>query len=236
MRRVIAAIIAVAVLGPVSAYAGSLELRLGGFYPKADSLRFKDNEELFFVGKDDWAGLTGGLEYAWNAGRSSELGLHLDGFGRTIGTSYRDYKRGSGGEVLLDLELNIASLGASYRYVFGRRHARFKPYVGLGADVVFWEYKEVGSRIDFGDCDRFGCEIVEFDEAFADGAVPAAHVMAGLRFAITPDIYLTAEAKYLAAATDEMKDDFGFVPPGVAPNEINLSGSAATIGLMIRFD
>jgi len=230
MRRVIAAVIAACVFGPAGAFAGSLELRLGGFYPKADSLRFTDNEELFFVEKDDWAGGTGGLEYAWNVGRSSEIGLHLEGFGRTVPTSYRDLKRASGGEILLDLQLMTASLGASYRYVFGRRHARFKPYVGLGADVVFWEYKETGARVDF---DTF--DIVEFDEAFANGAVPAAHVMAGLRFGITPDIYITAEAKYLATATDEMKDDFGFVPADIPPNEINLSGSSATIGIMLRF-
>jgi outer membrane protein with beta-barrel domain len=236
MRGVIAAVIVACALVPAGADAGSLELRVGGFYPKADSLRFKDDEELFGTRKDDWRGGTGALEYAWNAGRSSELGLHLDGFGRTVNAAYRNYHRQRGGDILLDLELKTASLGMSYRYLFGRRHARFKPYVGLGADVVFWEYKEVGSRVDFGDCDRIGCEIIEFDEAFADGAVPAAHVMAGLRFGITPDIYLTAEAKYLATATDEMKDDFGRVPLDVAPNEINLSGSSATIGIMIRFD
>lgn len=230
MRRVIAAVIVASVLGPASVFAGSLELRLGGFFPDAESRRFTDNEELFNTVKDDWVGATGGLEYAWNLGRNSELGLHIEGFGTTVETFYADYRRASGGDIHLDLDLKTASLGMSYRYVFGRRHARFKPYLGVGADVVMWEYKEVGSRIDF---DTF--DIVEFDEAFADGAVPAIHVMAGLRVGLTPDIFLTAEAKYLKTATDEMQDDFGFTAADIPPNEINLSGSAATIGVHVRF-
>ena len=228
MRRVIAAVIAVSVLGSASAFAGSLELRMGGFAPDADSLRFRDNEELFGTRPEDWAGFTGGLEFSWHPGRNSELGISIDGYGRTVDTVYANYRRASGGDVRLDLELRTASLGMTYRYVFGRRHARLKPYLGLGAGVVFWEYTEAGSRIDFNTFD-----IAEYDEAFADGAVPAAHGVVGLRVGITSDIFLTAEGRYVATATETMRDDF--VVGGVAPNEINLSGGAATLGILVRF-
>jgi hypothetical protein len=229
MRRVLAAVIAMGTLGAVSAHAGSLELRMGGFAPKAESLRFTDDEELFGTKKDDWSGFTGGLEYGWQPGGHSELGIHIDGFGRSFDTSYAHYHRQSGGPIQLNLELKTASLGMSYRYVFARRHARIKPYIGFGADVVFWQYTENGARIDFETGD-----IAEHDEAFADGATPALHGMAGIRLGLTPDIYLTAEARYLAAATDEMHDDFGLAR-GVPPNEINVSGGSATLGIMVRF-
>jgi hypothetical protein len=69
----------------------------------------------------------------------------------------------------------------------------------------------------------------------ANGVAPGAHVVGGLRFAITPDIYLTAEGKYLFTGTVEMKDDFEVFTPGVAPQEINLGGAAATVGVLVRF-
>jgi len=205
--------------------ASSLELRVGGFAPVAESTLFLDSADLFTVGKDDWQGLTGGLEFAWNTGRHTELGIHLDGFGTKIHTSDRHYRRESGGDIRQTLELNTAPLGMTFRYVFGGRRARLRPYVGLGADVVFWEYQEYGAfrNPDTG-------RVVEYDEFFADGAVPALHLSLGLRVAITSDFSLTAEAKFLGAGEEEMKDDW----VGLG-NEIDVSGSAFTVGLHVRF-
>jgi outer membrane protein W len=225
MRRGMAAVIAVAWLGSASAYAGSLELRIGGFAPDAESTLFLDSEDLFTVQKEDWQGLTGGLEYSWNTGRHTELGLHLDGFGTKIHTTDRHFRRASGGEIRQTLELHTAPLGMTFRYVFGGRHARLRPYLGIGADVVFWEYEEYGAFRD-----PVTDDIIEYDEFLADGAVPALHFNLGLRLAITPDISLTAEGKYLAAAEEEMKDDW----IGLG-NEIDVSGAAFTFGVHVRF-
>ena len=93
-----------------------------------------------------------------------------------------------------------------------------------------YEYKETGSFIDF---DTF--DIIDDDQFKASGAAPGAHAVIGLRFALTPDIYLTAEGKYLATTTVEMKDDFEVFNSDVAPNKINLSGTSATLGILVRF-
>jgi hypothetical protein len=122
-------------------------------------------------------------------------------------------------------------IGMTARYVAGRRHARVRPYVGAGVDLVAYEYKETGSFIDFA---RDG-EIVDGDQFKANGAAPGIHGVAGLRFGITPDIFLTAEGKYLATTTVEMKDDFEVFDASIAPNKINLGGPSATIGVLIRF-
>lgn len=225
MRRGMAAVIAVALLGSASAYAGNLELRLGGFAPSAESTLFVDSEDLFTVEKDDWQGVTGGLEYSWNTSRHTELGLHLDFFGTKVHTTDRHFRRDSGGEIRQTLELQTVPLGMTFRYVFGGRHARFRPYLGIGADVVFWQYEEYGAFRD-----PVSNVIVEYDQFGADGAVPALHFGAGFRVAITPDISLTAEGKYLAAAEEEMKDDW----IGLG-NEIDVSGAAFTFGVHVRF-
>src|SRR5688572_1972235 len=133
MRRVIAAVIAGVVLGPVSAFASSLELRVGGFYPQAEATLFRDNEDLFDTRKEDWQGAVAGLEYAWNVGRNAEIGIHIDGFGRSLGTSYRTRVRPGGGEIRQTHDLDIVPVGMTFRHVFGGRHARLRPYVGIGA-------------------------------------------------------------------------------------------------------
>jgi hypothetical protein len=231
MRRVIAAVIVASVLGAGSAFAGSLELRMGKFFPKADSTRFIDDEDLFGTEKSDWAGFTGGLEYSWRSGRNFEIGVHLDGYGRSLDTSYRRYTRPSGAEITQTLELATAPLGVTARYVTGRRHSRLQAYVGVGVDVVFWEYKWTGSLIDFAN----DFDIVDSSEVKADGATPALHGVVGLRAGLTTDIFITAEGKYLAAASQDMSDDFEVFRQDVAPNRINLSGPSATLGIMVRF-
>src|SRR5205814_1451731 len=80
MRRVMAAVIVVWGLGSASAFASSLEVRLGSFFPKADSLLFKDDADLYDTRKGDWAGFSGGVEFAWRASRNIEMGVHLDGY------------------------------------------------------------------------------------------------------------------------------------------------------------
>src|SRR5688500_11066409 len=99
MRRVIAAVIVAAAVLPTSARASSLELRMGGFSPQADSRLFRDNEDLFGTEKSDWGGFTGGLEFSVDTSRNTELGFHIDGYGRSLDTSYRRHVRASGGEI-----------------------------------------------------------------------------------------------------------------------------------------
>jgi hypothetical protein len=230
MRRVMAAVLVTWALGSASAFAGNLELRLGGFFPKADSLLFQDNNELFRledsatgVKKSDWAGFTGGLEYSWRTSGPLEIGVHLDAYSRTLDTAYVKYKRASGGPIFQTLRLDTVPLGATARFVTGDKHSRFQLYAGVGADLVFWEYTEDGSFIDFGN----DFEIVEFDEFKSHGASPALHGVAGLRVGLNEDILFTAEGKYLKAVEQDMGEDFN--------NRIDVSGASVTVGVHVRF-
>jgi hypothetical protein len=228
IRRTTAAVILTLVaMLPVESSAAGIELRIGGFFPRANTGSpndlFVDDSVLYTVGKGDWTGVTGGIEFNVNIAPQLEVGLHLDGYSRTAHTYYRDYQRPSGREITQSLQTDIIPLGLSLRLVPGGRRGRVAPYVAVGADFFFWEYEEWGEFIDFEDRTL---PIIE-DSFQANGVAPGFHVAAGIRIPINYDIGIVAEGKY-QWAEDDMGDDF-------RGNRIDLSGPSATIGVSIRF-
>jgi len=231
MRRAFAIVaLAVLTLIPLPGEASELDLRVGAFFPRAESSLFDDNRELYGFGEDaplaksDWIGGYGGAEWRFRIVPSLWVGLHLDGYGRTLHTEYLDYERPSGLPIEQSLKLSIVPLGASLRWVprDGRRDV--SPYLGAGIDAVFYKYEEFGDFIDFFDD---GLPVV--DDHFVDeGAALGFHALAGLRVPVSDDISVLGEVKYLWARKD-MGDDFG---PDL---RIDLSGASATLGVSIRF-
>jgi opacity protein-like surface antigen len=231
MTRALAVLaLAALALVPLPADASELDLRIGAFFPRAESSLFDDNRELYGfgeddpIGKSDWIGAYGGAEWRFRVAPTLWVGLHLDGYGRTVDTEYLNYERPSGRPIEQSLKLSIVPLGASLRWVprDGRRDV--SPYLGAGIDAVFYKYEEFGDFIDFFDD---GLPVVE-DHFVDDGAALGFHALAGLRIPLSDDISVVTEARYLWARTD-MGDDFG---PDL---EIDLSGVSATIGVSIRF-
>lgn len=226
MRRVmvVAALGAIALAAvPQRAAAGSLDLRAGAFFPRADSDLFDDTNELFGVDKQDWIGFTGGAEYSFRVADHVELGFHVDGYGRTLDTSYVDFTRPSGREIEQTLKLTSVPVGATLRFVVNPSRGEFTPYFGVGADVVGYEYEEFGDFIDF-----FDDGLPVSPDSFIDtGAAAGFHVTAGLRFPLGDDFSLVAEGRYLWAKAD-MGEDF-------RENQIDLGGPSATFGINLRF-
>ena len=222
VASVVLTTLAVTALTAAESRASGLDLRLGAFFPRADSNLFRDDSELYTVDKSDWTGFSGGAEFAWGLGDRAELGIHLDGYGRGINTEYRDFERPSGRPITQHLRLTSVPLGFTLRFVPGGRHG-ITPYAGVGADVVFYEYEEFGDFIDFEDPDL----PIVADDFISRGALPGAHVAAGLRLPINHDFSFTAEARYLWAKGN-MNDDF-------RGNKLDLSGPSATVGLHVTF-
>jgi opacity protein-like surface antigen len=224
MSRVMAGVLVLGLLMavPQSARASGLELRLGAFQPSADSILFDDDDVLYGTQDSDWLGFHGGLEFSFDAGPNVELGVHVDGHGRTLNTSYLDFVHENGREIRQDLKLAIVPVGASIRLLPAGRRARISPYVAAGVDLVAYRYEEIGEFID--EANDF--EIVD-DHFIDDGAAFGFHAAAGLRVRVNYDFSITGEVKYLKAEAD-MGDDFG-------GNKIDLGGVGATIGFNIRF-
>jgi hypothetical protein len=230
MRRVLAVLIAGVAIGaglPTSAAAGGLDLRIGGFKPTADSTLFRDDSELYTVDKGDWVGVFGGAEYSFNVAENFELGFHVDGYGRTIDTNYRDFTRPSGREITQSLKLETVPIGMTLRFVARPGRGVVTPYVGVGADLVYWNYEEFGDFIDF---DAPGQPVIA-DHFRADGTAPGFHAVAGLRVPVSYDFSIVGEVRYLWMK-DDMGGDFGSYR---GDNKLDLAGGSATLGVNIRF-
>jgi len=225
---------ALALAVPASASAGNLTLRVGGFFPSAESNLFADVNELYTrvgsgdeqppgIEKSDWVGATGGLAYFTKVAPNVELGVSVDGYGRQIDTSYRNYTRPSGSEIEQTLRVRMVPIGLSIRFVSTSRRTRVAPYLEFGGDLISYKYEEFGDFIDFFDDD-----LPVLDDAFvSEGFGFGFHVAAGLKIPINHDFSIVGEGRY-QRAKDQMTDDF-------RDYEIDLSGWSATVGFNIRF-
>lgn len=226
-RALVSLTVFVALSWTEPARAGSLDIRVGGFLPRADTGArndlFRDDSELYTVQGSDWRGVLGGVQLNMKLARNLELGLAVDGYGRTVHTAYRDYERPSGRDIQQSLKLDIVPIGVELRLTPTRRSARLSPFVGVGGDLLYWKYEEFGDFVRFSDP---RLPVVE-DSFVAEGVAPGFHVSGGLRFAVTDDIGVVGQARYQWGKAD-MGDDF-------RGNKLDLTGASVTAGINIRF-
>jgi hypothetical protein len=225
MRRALAGLaLAMVSALPGTATAGGLDLRLGAFFPDEESNLFIDDRVLYTVDKGDWSGFTGGIEYNAQVAPHIEVGIHVDGYGETLHTSYRGFTDDSGREIFQTLKLHIVPVGMTVRFIAGGHHSRIRPYIGIGGGLIYWEYEEFGDFIDFDDP---AMEVIP-DAFVSDGLTGGGHATAGLRVGLNHDFSLVAEGRYQFASKAEMEEDF-------RGNSLDLNGWSATIGVHVQF-
>ncbi len=208
---------------PGEARASGLELRIGGMLPRGKSILFDDSVALYQVEKDDFRGAFGGIEFTKNLSANLELGLSIDGYGQEIPTFYRDFTRPSGREIEQTLRLVIVPASAIVRLLPSGRYRKLTPYVGAGVSAIFWQYEEFGDFIDF---DKSGQPVVS-DSFKSTGTTTGFVLNAGLRYRINEDFQVTADFRNFSGK-QKMGGDF-------APNEIDVSGAALTLGFRLTF-
>ena len=228
------------VLAGVDAGAQGLDLRIGGFLPRArdcgipsnvpaEYTLFQDVCELYAVDANAFDGVYGGIEYNHVVMPNVELAIHVDGSSKTVDTFYRDYERPNGTNILQSLRLQTVPVGLTVRFVPTSKRARIAPFIGGGVDAVFYEYEEFGDFIDFFDAD-----LPIYADAFVDNGVAfGLHALGGIRFYINRDFAIVGEGRYQWAGAD-MGEDFAPQEPGFV-NRIDLSGWTWTVGLHVRF-
>jgi len=228
---------ALLVAGAGRASAGGLDLRVGAFFPKGGETLFQDLNDLYTPNGSEARGVTGrdfndafgGVEYNTVLTRNVEFGVHLDGYGHSLDTSYRHYTLPSGDEIRQQLKLDMVPLGVTLRLVPTSRRARVAPYVGGGVDMVFYDYQEQGNFIDFYD----PTHPILSDRFKDNGVAFGVHGVAGVRVYLNHDFALVAEGRYQWAKKD-MGHDFAPNAPGLI-NRIDLSGPEVVVGVHVRF-
>ncbi len=215
--------------------ADGFDARIGAFFPRGEETLFQDDRDLYLVEKSDFYSVYGGVEYNRTLMDNVEVGIHVDGSGRTVDTSYRDYIRPDGSEIRQSLKFDQVPLGVTIRFLPTSKRAKVVPYLGGGVDAVFWNYEESGDFIDFMDPDcntDLGCPVYS-DHFKANGAAFGFHALGGVRVYINRDFAIVAEGRY-QWAEDDMHDDFSPNEPGLV-NRIDLTGATFTVGVHIRF-
>lgn len=208
---------------PAEARASGLELRVGGFLPKLDSILFADSLTLYTVQKSDFAGGFGGAEFTLNVHPNVELGLAVEGYSREIPTTYRDYVRPSGREIEQTLKFQTVPVSAIVRFVPSGRYRKVTPYLGGGISANFWKYEEWGDFIDF----QASGQPVSFDSFKSTGVAFGPMVNAGIRYRLNTDLQITADYRHFWGKQ--------IMPGDFRPNEIDVSGDAITVGLRLIF-
>ena len=232
MRRATLSLTLLALLAVGASRAGAegFDVRIGAYFPRGNETLFQDDRDLYLVGKSDFNGVYGGVEYNHTLIDNVEIGIHLDGYGRTVNTSYRNYERpDGGGEIQQSLKVWAAPLGLTVRLVPTSKRAKVAPYVGGGIDAIFWGYEEYGDFIDFNDPGL----AISSDHFTSNGTALGFHVLGGFRVYVNRDFAVVGEGRYQWAKED-MGDDFAPREPGLV-NTIDLTGATFTLGVHVRF-
>src|SRR5688572_30682569 len=126
MRRLsiaLALVTLVTAVAPSTGYAQqSLNLYLGGFSPRGEDARDRDDvllNNLEFLSFDikDFTGFTAGAEYVVGLGEWFDGGLGVGIYRRTVSSVYRFLENDNGTEIEQDLKLRIVPFTATVRFL-----------------------------------------------------------------------------------------------------------------------
>ncbi len=201
---------------------GALRFRLGVFEPQGDSQFWDDYFTDFTGSPSSLEDLTFGIDYLWWSSPRSGLLFGGSFYQGDTTVAYRDWETFDGQDIGHLVDLQLTDLSAAYVLRFGDRGAR--PYVGLGGGVLWWQLREEGSFIDFGDPEL----PIVYASYFADGTTWELFALAGLDVPLGFRWSFFFEGRYRYSEADLNKDFAGF-------GTVDLSGVELTGGLSWNF-
>ncbi len=202
--------------------AGQLRFRIGLAEPAGSSDGWNAVFEGFTGQPSDLQDVVWGADVLWRVNR--DVGILFGGsfYRGSTTSSYRDWVAGDGSEVRHTTELETSDLTAAVVYRLSR--AAVRPYLGIGAGMVWWSLTDEGSFIDFSAPD-----LPVFSAWYsADGTTFSAFGLAGLEIPLGMRWSFLFEGRY-RWAEDTLGDDFaGF-------GDLDLSGFELSGGFGVNF-
>jgi len=164
MRRLFQAGVTALVLGlmatPTASAQQSLNLSIGGFVPRAEDARGRDDvlvrdlaagrDALLFNVKD-FNGVTVNGEWLIGFGRNFEGSVGVGYYSKGVPSIYAIRQKSGGAEIEQELKLRIVPFTATVRFLPMGRHNGIEPYIGAGVAVLNWRYTESGEFVDSSD-------------------------------------------------------------------------------------
>ena len=229
--RVLVVVAVLLALGALSAEAqgnwqpgdfGAFRFYLGLFEPNADSQYWDDTFDAFTGSPSDFGDFVFGADYLWRTSRNGGLLFGASFYNGNATQAYLDWVDADGRDIAHLTTLWLTDLTAAYMIQFGRHSLR--PYLGAGLGLLWWQLREEGSFIDFGDPEL----PIIFASYQADNTTWEAFALAGLDIRLSGRWSFFFEGRY-RWAEDELNQDFaGF-------GTIDLSGYQLAGGLSYGF-
>ncbi len=210
----------------------AFQFRFGWFFPSGGGEVWNENEEVFTLEASDFDSFQFGMSYVKGLTGHLELGINFDWYSETVFSSYRDWVDERGFPINHDTRLERLPLTADLRWLpAGRYRSRpggnvLRPvfYLGAGAGVNFWEYREQGDFLDFA----FDPPEVFYASFRDSGEALTVYVLAGAEWPMSPSFNFAIEGRY-SWSDDTLGSDFAGL------GDLELGGTAIFGGLSWRF-
>src|SRR5262245_1317920 len=223
--------------GSVHAAPGAdsaFNFRLGGFFPSGNGDFWEANEAAFTLDHSDFDGFMGGASYSAALNNYLEFGVGLDFYWESVRSADRNFEDQFGNPILHDSRLGLIPMYVDLKFLPAGRYKRTgadghrlvrrpAPYIGGGIGMTYWEYEEEG---DFVASDLS----IIYDRLKDTGLAFEKHVMVGLELPISPQWYLTFEARQSWA-----EDTPGGAFTTINPGDLDLGGASVFVGGSVRF-
>jgi hypothetical protein len=201
----------------------SLNLKIGLFIPSLRSDLWEEiNLPNLALNKSDMLNAYFGAEYELFLNRSTSFSLEIGSYSKKIYTQYKYYFYPDYSPIFQNIFLRITSMEANIKiYPLGRRYL-FSPYIGAGAGVYSWTYRQSGGFVIFPDA--YIEEGIAETKTFSFGF----NGRAGLVYHLNPLVALAFEGKYqyLRGRLSGFFEGFDL---------LDLGGITATFGVNIYF-
>lgn len=195
LSAVLAAAMATALLAAPAAAQQSLNVQIGGFKAldasrrSVDDVLLADYQYLAFDIRD-MKGTTVSADWSVLLGDKLEVGVGAGYFSKTVPSVWADMVYDDGSEIWQDITLRVAPITAQAKFFPLGARGVVQPYVGAGASLYLWHYREVGDFVDYTDNSVYAADYKGSGTAFGPVAI------AGLRVRVGPAATVGVEGRY----------------------------------------
>lgn len=217
---------------------GTIGVRGGMFFHRADSDLFTFTEETFTLDRSDYRGLSFGIELSYWLGDRWEIGAAVDGSRVTLDSEYRDLVEDDGSEDGLPIrqrtrltEGPVFSAGGRWYFLErGNRLGQFawtpspwNGFVGGGAAASSYVLELSGDFVDETD------GVISTNEFRSSGTAFLPFLSAGVERSLSDRSTFVVEGRYFWGDRELSRDFVDFVDP------LDLSGLRLTAGIFLRY-
>lgn len=205
---------------------------IGGFFSGADSDLFDMVTRELTLDKSDFQALDFGVDLGINMREKIDLVFSIDHSNSDKSSEFRDFVDEQGLPITQTTSFSQTPLTVGIKYLLmprGRQVGQYAwlpstivPFVGGGVGVLWYEFTQNGSFVDFETSEIFPANLK------SSGNVGTLYLDAGADIHLYKMTYLTFNVRYSWAEDDLSQDFMGF-------NPIDLSGIRLTTGIQWHF-